>query len=637
MRVSVPRVLVLAIVSAFAFPAVSPAVTLNAPASVAAGSVFTVTWSGDGDPTDFITLVPVGTPEGKYGVYGYANQPSFEIRAPDEPGPYELRYLVKDSPYPTQARIPMTVTPVTATLAAPASSPAGTTIAVTWTGPDNPRDFITIVAAGAAAQTYAVYAYTSYGNPVQLQTPDAPGAYEIRYLTGQNYYTLASVPLAVQATGVSLTPPERVAAGAAFTAAWTGPDNPRDYIGVYAAGDTRYLYYAYTSQGTPAGLRAPDAPGSYELRYVTGQTETALATAPFTVTATEAAIIAPAEVRGGDPFSFSWTGPDNAGDFVGMAAPDAPEPLGPHPAYVYTREGNPGTMTAPLAAGSYELRYVTGQSAAILARVPIRVTPPAGGTGTLYVVGSSAGVADGAVELILDASGSMLQKQGGKRRIDIAKEVILGLVGHDIPAGTPFALRVFGHKEKDSCRTDLEIPLRPLDAASVTATVNGLTAMNLAKTPIARSLELTADDLAGAGGSRAVVLITDGEETCGGDPPAVIEALHAAGLDVRVSIVGFAVETEALKQQFRYWVSLGGGGFYDAADAATLGAGLSAALRAPYDVLDANGARVAEGLVGGPGVPLPAGEYRIRTRAQPAIEASATIEEGKGFTVTLPR
>lgn len=74
-------------------------------------------------------------------------------------------------------------------------------------------------------------------------------------------------------------------------------------------------------------------------------------------------------------------------------------------------------------------------------------------------------------------------------------------------------------------------------------------------------------DLADATGKRVVVLITDGEETCGGDPAAVIETLTESGVDVRVSIVGFAIDDEDLKSQFRYWASLGGGNYHDASNA----------------------------------------------------------------------
>ncbi|MCA9729845.1 MAG: hypothetical protein KC729_19330, partial [Candidatus Eisenbacteria bacterium] len=136
-------------------------------------------------------------------------------------------------------------------------------------------------------------------------------------------------------------------------------------------------------------------------------------------------------------------------------------------------------------------------------------------------------------------------------------------------------------------------------------------------------------------GHRVVVLITDGEETCGGDPATAVEALAKSGVETRVDIVGFAIDEADLKNTFRYWASLGGGRFHDAADAGTLGASLIEALRTPFHVLDASGSIVADGLVGGEPVPLPAGEYRIRLQAHPPVEHPATVSSGKETRVTL--
>jgi hypothetical protein len=83
-------------------------------------------------------------------------------------------------------------------------------------------------------------------------------------------------------------------------------------------------------------------------------------------------------------------------------------------------------------------------------------------------------------------------------------------------AGTPFAFRVFG-REVDSCQTDLDIPLSPLNASAVASKVNALEVKNNARTPIGASLEKVTSDLAAVKGERLVVLLTDGEETCGGD------------------------------------------------------------------------------------------------------------------------
>jgi hypothetical protein len=221
-----------------------------------------------------------------------------------------------------------------------------------------------------------------------------------------------------------------------------------------------------------------------------------------------------------------------------------------------------------------------------------------------------------AIELILDASGSMLQRVDGKRRITIAREVLNEAVREHIPAGTPVALRVFGHKEADSCRTDLEIPLGPLDPAKAVVVIDGIQAKNLARTPIAASLAAVEADLGGRK-SGAIIMVTDGEETCDGDPVAVINSLRAKGFDVNLNIVGFAINNPELAAQFESWAELGEGQYYAADNQAGLNAALASALMLPFKVYDAAGALVAAGQVDGGPVELEAGYYKVVVATKP--------------------
>jgi Ca-activated chloride channel family protein len=95
------------------------------------------------------------------------------------------------------ARAPITVTPLQSSVTAPASVNKGTSISVSWNGPDAPGDYITIVPAGATEGTYTTYAYTGVGNPVSITAPDTTGAFEIRYVYGSNGQTLASSPITI--------------------------------------------------------------------------------------------------------------------------------------------------------------------------------------------------------------------------------------------------------------------------------------------------------------------------------------------------------------------------------------------------------------------------------------------------------
>lgn len=241
-----------------------------------------------------------------------------------------------------------------------------------------------------------------------------------------------------------------------------------------------------------------------------------------------------------------------------------------------------------------------------------------------------------AVELILDASGSMLQRMGGQRRINIAKAALTQLVNEDLPSKTALALRVFGHREAGSCRTDLEQPLSPLDNAAISKKIEAINAKNLAKTPIADSLMKVEQDLNKAKGRRIVVLITDGEETCDGDPAQAIRTLQNKGLDVRINIVGFAIDDNQLKQRFSHWAELGNGQYFDASDASALHAALRQATRLPYRVLGTGGETVASGFVAGAAIAVSAGNYllEIDTGNKPLIR-DLVIPPGDNVVHTL--
>ncbi|MCB1676222.1 MAG: VWA domain-containing protein [Halioglobus sp.] len=618
-------------------------ISLSAPGEINAGAQVRIDIAGDVGDRDFITIVPAGTPEGKYAHYQYIRSKTrVDLPVPEEAGEYEIRYLNAAPPYVTRARQSLLVKPVQATVEVPRQVAAGATFEVVWTGPDNSRDFIALSDPDAAptANKWITYVYTKRGNPVTLTAPDKPGTYAIQYRTGAQYYVLAQSTVTVAGVAATVAAPDRVGAGEHFEVAWQGPDNSQDFIAIAPQDSAvrQYHHYQYTRKGSPVTLHAPDEPGTYEIRYQTGQSYTILAHQRVIVEPVSATLDGPATVVGGSDFDEIWTGPDHPGDFIAVVAKGADKRSALRGGWSYARRGSPARLRAPLEPGQYEVRYQTGQSAVILTTRPLLVTPPPSPPGHLSVslARSASGFGpDDAVEIILDASGSMLQKHQGRRRIEIAREVLVNLTGAVIPEGTPFALRVFGHREVDSCRTDLEEPLAPLDSARIDARLAGVQAMHLARTPLARSLQLVAQDLAAVAGQRVVVLVTDGEETCDGDPAAAIESLQASGVDVRINIVGFAIDDAALKSRFRYWADLGGGDYYDADSADALQHSMHQAVQAPYEVRDAAGRVVARGIVGDDGVQLAPGQYHIATRSTPPMQASATVASGKRTGVEL--
>jgi hypothetical protein len=223
---------------------------------------------------------------------------------------------------------------------------------------------------------------------------------------------------------------------------------------------------------------------------------------------------------------------------------------------------------------------------------------------------------DVGVDLILDNSGSMLQTLDDERRIDIAKLVLTDLVEETLPSGIPLALRVFGD-EPDSCETDLAIDLAPLDRDVAVDRIASIESVDGVKTPLAAALERVAADLGGVDGPKIVVLVTDGEETCGGNPQRAIRELVNQGIDVRVNIVGFAVDDEGLKKQFEEWARIGGGRFFDAAGPDELGDAIAAALQPPFEIRDTAGAVIGSGVVDGDAAWVPPGTYTVDVRSDP--------------------
>ena len=89
-------------------------------------------------------------------------------------------------------------------------------------------------------------------------------------------------------------------------------------------------------------------------------------------------------------------------------------------------------------------------------------------------------------------------------------------------------------------------------------------------TPIAESLRLAGDDLKPhVDKLPRILLISDGEETCGGDPKAVAKALCEQGIAPRVDVVGFDLDAKS-RDQLKAVAEAGCGQYFDAHNASGL-------------------------------------------------------------------
>ncbi len=213
--------------------------------------------------------------------------------------------------------------------------------------------------ASASASPSAVPAATPSAEPASPSPTPEPSASPSSAATGP----------------ATLDGPATVEAGAGFPVAWTGPNNPTDYVTIVPAGAAAWTdeSYFYTSAGSPGTLVAPTEAGPYALWYVSGNDNAILARVAIAVTPFEGAFAAPASIGAGTEFQVGWKGPNGPQDYVTIVKKGSK--AWTNESYFYTNDGNPGKLVAPMKAGAYQLWYVTGRQSKIKQRQNITVTP----------------------------------------------------------------------------------------------------------------------------------------------------------------------------------------------------------------------------------------------------------------------
>jgi len=160
------------------------------------------------------------------------------------------------------------------------------------------------------------------------------------------------------------------------------------------------------------------------------------------------------------------------------------------------------------------------------------------------------------VMIVLDASGSMGHMAGSKTRMEAAKEAIRSFAA-SLPAGARVGLRVYGHegtgsevdKARSCSKSDVMYPLQAYDKQKLDSALAQFKPAGW--TPIALALEQAQKDLQAYKGEKStniIYLVSDGIETCGGDPVQVAKQLADSDVTPIVNVVGFGVDGEAQRQ-----------------------------------------------------------------------------------------
>lgn len=160
------------------------------------------------------------------------------------------------------------------------------------------------------------------------------------------------------------------------------------------------------------------------------------------------------------------------------------------------------------------------------------------------------------IALLLDASRSMKANVPGGNKMKLAKSS-LNSFSKSLPDHTKILLSVFGHKgtgdDKDkklSCKSvETVYPLRPYNKKDFSHALNKFNASGW--TPLASaikkaqaSLQKVSDDQT----KNFIYVVSDGIETCGGNPVQAAKDAKASNMDVQINIIGFDVDDEADRQ-----------------------------------------------------------------------------------------
>jgi Ca-activated chloride channel homolog len=151
---------------------------------------------------------------------------------------------------------------------------------------------------------------------------------------------------------------------------------------------------------------------------------------------------------------------------------------------------------------------------------------------------------------VIDGSGSMKELWNNETKWNVAKETLINLVDSISKKNksVSFAVRVLGHqfpRQAENCQdTKLEIPFtQEYQAQTFRAVLDKVNPQG--HTPIAYSLRQASTDFTPQQNTiNTVILITDGFETCNGDPCEVALSLRQKNIVISPYIIGLGVDVK---------------------------------------------------------------------------------------------
>ena len=245
---------------------------------------------------------------------------------------------------------------------------------------------------------------------------------------------------------------------------------------------------------------------------------------------------------------------------------------------------------------------------------------------------------DRAVEIVVDASRSMWGRMDGEPKMVVAKE-ILEDVSYWFPEDLNLALRAYGSTSpsdnNDCADSTLLVPFGEENRESIRRAIAGL--RPLGQTPIAFALNQATRDFGTLQDDRTLVLVTDGIESCGGDPVQAARELREQGIMVHLIGFGLGNATDEDAASLQEVANASGGRYVTAGSAEELKEALVQTVATSFSVFKGS-TEVANGSLGSDEpLFLPAGDYRVELDSSPPQKISITLAPRDQLTLTLEK
>lgn len=175
----------------------------------------------------------------------------------------------------------------------------------------------------------------------------------------------------------------------------------------------------------------------------------------------------------------------------------------------------------------------------------------------LLIISSSGGGLLADTIYLYDRSGSMAESMDGLKKIEIARDAFSAALFR-MPERLPIGLMSFPNDGQCGVASTATLEEARTARPGLDRQVRGIEPDGM--TPLASAIDRAGRMFKERREINRIIVITDGLETCGGDPEAMARKWHSAGLNIIVHIISFAMaENERLKLEA---VARAGGGTY---------------------------------------------------------------------------